>query len=53
MSSADEAQKQIDAMISDPATAELLNQKDPTTVAKWNRLNDAQATFRKAAAGRR
>lgn len=46
VSSAADAQAQIDAMIADPDTAAKLNSKEPTTVAKWNRLSEAQAMFR-------
>jgi hypothetical protein len=40
------AQKQIDAMTSDPETRKKLRAKDPVTVDRYNRLTDALAHFR-------
>jgi hypothetical protein len=45
VASAAEAQAQVDAMIGDKETAAKLRAKDPTAVARYNRLNDAIAHF--------
>lgn len=50
VASEEDAQKQIDGMIGDADTAAKLKAKDPATTAKWNRLNEAVASFRERAA---
>jgi hypothetical protein len=46
VANAEGAKKAIDAMISDTETAKKLRNKDPVTVARYNRLTDALAHFR-------
>jgi hypothetical protein len=50
VSSAEEAKKQIDAMVADPETRKKIRAKDPVTSQRYNRLTEALANFRAQAA---